>query len=82
MSRTCVHASLPPAGALCVNEYMGLTLETQNGPVTLYEPPPYASAVHADWGLGALMGMLAGIVSALGLACFVIFCLVARMRRL
>lgn len=65
-----------------MNEYVGLVLQTQNGPVTLPEVPPYAAAVHADWGIGPLMGMLAGIVCALGFGCFAIFCLMARLKRL
>lgn len=67
---------------LCVNEFEGLYLWTKNGEVPLPGVPPFAAAVHGDWSLGALFGMLAAIVGALGCACFLIFCLVARLKRL
>ena len=55
----------PDYGALVINEFDGLTLYANGSvPVTFDTAPPTANVLHASWGLGGNIGMLAAQVCA------------------
>ena len=65
-----------------LNECDGLTLQGRAGPVTLRGAPPFTGAMHADWGLGGVLGMLGGITLAFLLAGYLALLANARLGRL
>ena len=81
---SCCRTAHAPTGytSLVLNEMDGLTLQGRIRAVTLRGAPPLTNALHADWGLGGTLGMLAGITGSLALAAFLILCVRARMNRL
>lgn len=64
------------------NEFIGLTLTGANGEVTLEEVPPYASAIHSDWPLSALLAMLGAITGCIVLVSYPVLLLMARLKRI
>lgn len=82
---THTHFPAPPRAAytaMVLNECDGLTLQGRVREVTLQGAPPFTGAMHADWGLGGALGMLAGITLAFLLAAYITLLPMARIGRL